>query len=444
MECAAQGILSGTLATTIALDFSGGAFGIQTDSDTYSQLEIDYTLSDWAFGSISTFSMSGLDTQEFFAAGSLGLIVFDSRLLFFPIAGSGSGLISDTKSANGVEHVYDFGALYFVNSVSVTSITVVPVGTQWRIKTSQDGIVWSDLPYVSPSGPVHVGELARYVGIYVATGGAYIDESGLTVSVSGESWTGTARYATSGMTLTAQWALASGGSDLTLGINSSVGSASVDGKLYFDVVRPDCSLCFDKVTVKVRSSLACVDSVTTTLEIDEEGFEELSFAATGLPLGVAGMSFGGKLAFSLTEKSLQLTPTLDMWDTACFTLYASLVPGSGGALDISGISLYGIRMVASLNGVKFESLTYLDDIHHTKANYWEMFRIEVDGDTCCGGGFDFEVTTHFGKTHATLFDWAETEFNGEFGFGENYVFSNYVSFTSAGIDELAFGVGVSW
>jgi hypothetical protein len=98
----------------------------------------------------------------------------------------------------------------------------------------------------------------------------------------------------------------------------------------------------------------------------------------------------------------------------------------------------------SLNGVTFESLTYLDGIHHTKEDYWEMFSISVDGDTCCGGGFDLELTTHFRDSQDSLFDWAETEFEAEFDLGASYVLSTYLSFTPAGVDDLIFGFAFTW
>ena len=447
--CGAAGALSGTVETAIAFDLSGEGIAIQTDSDTYSKLKVDYTLSGWTFRSLSTFSVDGLVAQEFLGFGSLGLIVLNNRLLFSPIAGAGPGLTSDTKSANGVEHQYDFGTTCFIDWVSVTSITVVPAAAQWRIKTSPDGVSWdwqSELFTGSvPSGQIRVGKVARYVTIYVTTGGAYIDDSALTASISRESWTGTARYTTSGMTLTAGWTLATGGSSLSFGIvGSRAGDFPVEGTIYFDVLKPDCSLCFDGFTGKFAFSLSCLDRIASTLKIGETGFDEVSFAATGLDLGLASITFDARLAFSLTEKSVTLTPVLNLGDTACFTLYASLSLGSAGAVAIEGLSMYGIQLLCTLNGVEFESLTYLDGIHHTKENYWEMFRISVDGDTCCGGDFNFEVKTHFGATHTSLFDWAETEFEAEFGLGENYVFSTYLSFTTAGVGDLIFGFVFTW
>jgi hypothetical protein len=448
--CSAAGDLSGTVETFLAFDLSGGGFAIQTDSDTYGKLKVDYILSGWTFRSLSTFSVDGLVAQEFLGSGSLGLIVLSNRLLFSPIAGAGPGLTSDTKSANGVEHQYDFGTTSFIDWVSVTSITVVPTGAQWRIKTSLDGVAWdwqSELFTGSfPSGQIRVGRVARYVTIYVTTAGGYIDASALTASISSESWTGTARYTTSGVTLTAGWTLATGGSSLSFGIiGSHAGNLPVEGTIYFDILQPDCSLCFDRFTGKFVSSLSCIDRITSALKISKTGFDEVSFAATGLDLlGLASITFDARLAFSLTEKSVTLTPVLNLGDTTCFTLYTSLVAGPAGAMEITGLSTYGIRLLWSLNGVEFESLTYLDDIHYTKENYWEMFRISVDGDTCCGGSFDFEVKTHFGTTHTSLFDWAETEFEAEFGLGESYVFSTYMSFTSAGVNDLIFGFVFSW
>jgi len=246
------------------------------------------------------------------------------------------------------------------------------------------------------------------------------------------------------MTLTAGWALATEGSAVSFGvIGSHAGNLAVEGTVYFDIVKPDCSFCFDRFVGKFVFPFCCLDRITSTLEISKTGFDKVSFAVTGLGTGLAGITFDARLAFLPTEKSVTLTPVLNLGDTTCFTLYSSLSLGST-PVEITGLLVYGIRLLCSVNGVEFESVTYLDDIHYTKEDYWEMFRISVDGATCCSGMFDFEITTHFGSTHTSLFDWAETEVETQLGLSENFSFSIYSSFTAAGTEELVFGCEVTW
>jgi len=452
--CSAGPALSGSFETALAFDLSDSTLIIQANSDTYSKLKLDYTTCGWTFESLSTFDMSGLLTQQFSASGSLGLIVLNSQLLFSPILGSGSGLISDTKSANGIEHQYDLGTSYFVAWVSVTSITVVPAGTQWRIKTSIDGATWdwySSQVFTGsvPSGQVSVGRLARYVTIYVTAGG-YIDDSAVTVSVSGESWITTARLVTEGVTLTGTLTIASGASSFSFGIvGAHVGNLPVTGTIYFDILKPDCSLCFDRFEGTFDFPFACLDEVTATLKVNcpQTGSDivlnELSLATEDIDVGLSWLTFDLKVAFMVPSKTVTLTPTLNLGTCTCFTVYSALNTGAG-PWEITALSLYGIGVTYDWNGVSFESLTYLDGIHFVKDTYWEKFVIKSTGDACCEGRFTFEVATYFQDTHTTLFDWAETDVEASIRLTSAFTASTKIVIDTTGLTDVILGIAYIW
>jgi hypothetical protein len=430
----------------------GFPFAIQTDSDTYSKLRLAYTVSDWTFASLSTFGVSGLLSQQFDTSGSLGSLVLKSQLLFSPIAGSGPGLIFDSKTANQVEHRYDLGIPYFVDWVSVTSITLVPPATQWLISTSIDGTTWENLTWGPVTGQIRVGKIVRYVAIVVdPPGSGYIDASFVQISVSAQSWVATALLVRGGVTLYGTMTIATGTSGFSFGVIGSHGdNLPVTGTLSFIIAKPSCSLCFDKFEGTFAFSFGCLDLVTATLKmrnpqtVSQSAFEEFALSVTGLDVGLSSITFDAELVFELAEKTITLTPVLHLATDTCFTVYASLGSGTAGPWQMTSLLIYGIRVAYTWNGVSFESLSYLDDLHYVKDTYWERFTIKSVGDTCCGGRFEFSVSTYFDKTSLSLFDWAETEASISFGVTAALAIRFKVVVEPAGPEELVFGWLFSW
>ena len=454
--CFGAASLHGTWEGAIAFGFP---FAIQTDSDTYSKLKLIYTTSGWTFDSLTSFGLSGLLSQQFDASGSLGLLVFNSQLLFSPVAGSAPSLISDSKTADSIEHRYDLGVPYFVDWVSVTSITMDSPTTQWRISASLDGITWDWVSGVFtgdvPPGAVNqvsVGAVVRYVSIIAITPGGYVDASTVLISVSAQSWITNVRLVSGEVTLYGTSTIATATSGFSFGVIGSYGdNLPVTAKVSFISPQPTCSLCFDRFEGTFGFSLGCLDVVTATLKMrnpqttSQSAFEEVSFSATGLDLGLPGITFDAELVFELAEKTVTLTPVLNLGTDTCLTLYANLGSGPAGALEITSFSMYGIRISHAWDGVSFESLSYLDDLHHVKDTYWERVTIKSVGDTCCGGLFEFSVSAYFEKTSLSLFDLAETEASLSFGLTDALtVRLKAVVASQGGPEELVLGWLLSW
>ncbi len=452
--CFGAAPLHGTWEGALAFGFP---FAIQTDSDTYSKLKVVYTTSGWTFDSLSSFGMSGLVSQQFDASGSLGPLVFSSQLLFWPLAGSSPSLISDSRTANGIEHRYDLGIPYFVDWVSVTSIVMNNPATEWRIRTSLDGTTWNWVSGVftgnAPSGQVAVGAVARYVSIVAITSGGYVDDSAVQISVSAESWVTTARLVKDGVTLYGTTTIATGTSGFSLGIIGSYGdNLPVTGTLSLIVPKPNCGLCFDRFEGTLGLSFSCLDLVTATLKmrnpqaVGQSAFEEFALSMTGLDLGLQGITFDAAVEFALAEKKVTLAPEVNLGPGTCLAVYASLGSGPGGPWEVTNLSIYGIRIAHSWDGVSVESLSYFDDLHFTKDTYWESFTITSVGDSCCGGQFKFSLATYFDKTSLSLFDWAETETSLSFQVtaGLAVRFKAVIQPAPAGLKELVFGWLFSW
>lgn len=444
--------LSGKWESSLAFDLSGPTLVLQTDSYTYSKLTLDYTLNPWTFKSVSSFDTSGLSMQEFSASGSLGLLILSSRLTFSPILGATGATLTYSNSTNTVEHTYNLGRAYFVDWVSVTSITMDAATSQWRIRVSRDSAtgpwVWTSQVFTGnvASGQVAVGRIAQYVQIYAVTGGGYVDDSSVTIAVSGQSWVNTVRLVAGGLTLDGTFTIASGGSSCSLGATGSSpdGGLTANATVYFDISSTGCSLSFDRVQGTFAFPFACLDKVTATWKISCTGFDELSFAVTGLDLGLTCITFDANVAFSLVEKSVTLTPKLNLGTDTCFTVYASLVAGPAGVWEITGLAIYGLGVKHDWNGVSFESLSYLDGIHRVKDTYWEKFVIKSTGDACCGGKLTFEVATYFQDAHSTLFDWAETDFGLSIDITSAFTATTNIVIDTTGVTDLILGIEFTW
>jgi hypothetical protein len=427
---------------------------VQTDSDTYSRLRLAYTISDWTFDSLTTFGMSGLVSQRLGASGTLGLLALNSQLLFSPAPGS--AVTPYSKTTSGVEHRYDLGTPRFVDWVSVTAIGMDTPADTWRITTSLDGITWDWVPGVFtqgdvPTGHFSVGAVVRYISIIVTSG--LMHTSSVLISVSALAWTTNVRLVTDGVTLYGVLTIATGGSGLSLGVIGSLGdNLPVTGRLSFIMAQPNCDLCFDRFEGTFGFSLSCLDLVTATLKMrnpttaGQSAFDELSFSTTGLDLGLLGITFDARIAFELDEKTVTLTPALNLETGTCFTVYASLGSGTAGQWEITSLSIYGIRILQAWDGVSFESLSYLDDLHHVKDTYWERFTIKsVGGDACCAGRIEFSVSAYFEETSSSLFDLAETEASLSFGLTNALTIRlKAVVASQAGPEELVFGWSLTW
>jgi len=444
--------LSGRFESQIGLDIPAGGFTLQTASNvTFAEFELTYDLGDVTLFSFTSYDATGMALFEVGGWGIVGSLDFDSRLTFSPVLGGVGSTLDLSQSWINPSHLYDFGRIYFVDQVEVTSLTLEDnVNTRWRVRVSKDASsgswMWiSDETTGNGSVPVAfpVGKYNRYVEIVGISG--YVSDSAISTRVSSEAFVTRVEMETFGISLEAEFAYATGGSQLEFSLGS------VDRDSFFDEATlrigldpVTCLFCFETVDIELRPSFACLEESSLDIAFDfDDGFSEFAFDSGGIPTGLSWLSIDLSIDFSLTAKDVHISPSLELEDYACVTPYVSIDFGTE-TWQLDGLTLYGLRFRGELNGVTVEDLTYLDDIHHTKEDYWEMIRISVDGDACCGGGFDFETTTHFRKNHTTLFDWAETSLEVEYDLGSNVTVGGYVEIVSTGLSDLIASLEVVW
>ena len=204
-------------------------------------------------------------------------------------------------------------------------------------------------------------------------------------------------------------------------------------------------VCFNDVKFGVMGLSYCGADFGAITSFSCSGFEGISFTFEGIGFpALSWVSFDLEFFFTTqtdTQKTLTITPVINLEAATCLTIWAELE--QTGGLTIGGLSIYGIGIDASWNGVSFYSVSSLDPSRNEDVTgdsaYWEMFTISAEGDACCGGVSDFSVSTYFLSGSTYLFDWGATSAMLEFGVASNFRLRASVDITVNGL--IGFGLG---
>ena len=204
------------------------------------------------------------------------------------------------------------------------------------------------------------------------------------------------------------------------------------------------AMCFNNTMLSVWGLSFCDATFGASVSFSRAGFEGIHFTLEGIGFPtLSWVSFDLDLFFTTQtdpQKTLTITPVLNL-EEACLTVWAEV--SQTGSLTITGLNIYGIGVEATWNGVTFYSASSLDPSKNEDvtgySDYWEVFTITSEGDSCCGGLLDFSVSTYFSSGSAMLFDWGQTSAAFEFGITSNFILKSSIDVGVAGL--LGFGLG---
>jgi len=273
-------------------------------------------------------------------------------------------------------------------------------------------------------------------------------------------WNSTISIAIVGVTFGGSFYLASAGSGWMLSASGVEGDLSFGAAVFFNsyldadgvlqLQTDSYCFCFTSVEFDISFPFACLDSVDVSLGFSAaDGFDGITFSlyAVSLP-GLPFLTFDFDLTFSTQSegKVLTIVPTINL-DSDCIIIYAELVTGSSDWI-ITGLNIYGVGLRYSWTGLSFASYSSFDPGKNAsvtgKSEYWEVFTITNNTDSCCGGGFEFSVSTYFSCDSTALFDWGETDIDVSVGVGSNFTFSTGLLVDTTGIKEWTIGFAVTW
>jgi len=219
--------------------------------------------------------------------------------------------------------------------------------------------------------------------------------------------------------------------------------------------------CFTSVEFDISFPFACIDLVDISLGSSTAGPDGTTPSTTGIAVpSLPWLTSDVDLTFDDGEygKVMVLTPVIDLGDFTCITLYYAwwddeAVSCEGYGLALNKLYFYAIELEYTWNGVSFYSLSIFDvDLYAAEIDpywdtaYWEVFTISSEADSCCGGAFDFSVSTYFECESEVdfLFDWAMTEIEVGLGLGSNFDITLGLVVDTTGFSELSFGFCVTW
>ena len=278
------------------------------------------------------------------------------------------------------------------------------------------------------------------------------------------SWDSTGSVSIAGVAFDAEFLLEDDGAGWTFGATSTAGACDFGATVYFNMnssgnlIQTGYCFCFSSIDFDISFPFACIDLVDISIGFSTEGFTGVTFSVAGIVVpGLPWLTFDISLTFDdgPVGKVMTLKPAIDLGAFTCIELYYELVNKDGkscySVAEIQGISFYGVYLTYSWNGVSFTSMSIFDSDYYTKVHasgyYWEVFTIASEADSCCGGAFDFSVSTYFAcddEGDDTLFDWAMTEIEVGLGLGSNFDITLGLVVDTTGFTELSFGFCVTW
>jgi hypothetical protein len=263
----------------------------------------------------------------------------------------------------------------------------------------------------------------------------------------------------------------------------------------YTIASPDCCVCFTEEYIYIDGfTFGCAENIAIGLDITCTGFNWLALEVDNLDLGLccSGITADFQIKFGTLTKDVALCFAFEAKETTCFEFAVSL---DYSDFSITGFTIDSVTFEHTWNGITFSSTTlfgsysstitdeanqflfmvpvtgmtnadgdpipsveriviYTPEPEHEFVSYehwgyfdavcvyteeyrvWEYFTLASEGDSCCGGAFDFSITTSFGtKFELDAYGWRYL-FNNAAGVNERL--GAYFRFLEAGDAMLEF------
>ena|GEM_PF-6391227 len=451
---AATAQLSGYWSSSITIDPSPVTFDkFFTALD--STLKVDYALSNWTFGGVSSFDITGFSAQTFSASGALGAFTFATSMSFDPAY--------VTTKTYAIQTPTFIGGPTQTNSINNlcprtwASTTSTPEFTKWDVTASVSIAGVSFEAYV----------LQDYANTDVTLANYLYLPSGLTAYTQTDSVSYTSYNNGMG------WRLKVGGSFGAVNVTSytyfnisELGAKTTYGLTIakrgtYSIAVAGCAFLFNEQYVLIEGFTFGCATIDIGLKITCAGFSDITFLVKDVSLG-GWANFDFQIKFTESTKAVTTNLAFVTPAFACVELEVGFGSGAVGyaitGKVIDSLYIHGLKFEATWNGITFTSVTEfdaasllmststayaylngdtevgflvpftgiktaavewdceepsvacadavywaLDEAFEVKCiaterfRLWEKFTIDVDADGCCGGLFDLTVTTYFGE-----------------------------------------------
>ncbi len=263
-------------------------------------------------------------------------------------------------------------------------------------------------------------------------------------------WSSTASLTEGDAIYVATLSLTPSAIQLLLDARATLGEVTTHAAMTFGDLIPGgpCAFDWQGVEVEVDFPFACAVAAAS-ISFDCDGFDEATFRVNDIAVPtLPWLSLDALLTFSVDQKSLLLSPTVDFLADLCFHVYVGM--GTGANLVLSDLTIDGIAVDCEIGGVEFRAQSYWGEGSKpdllSGTPYWEAYRIDTSDTTCCGS-LDFDVTVYFLDDATSLFDVSALKANVSVLLGTPFRFTCGFEFDLAPVPaEVTWTVGflVTW
>jgi len=435
VACSAQ--LQGTWDTWLKLNITGGL----TLDSFYSFLDIQYLVGGWTLEAATVIDEDGLSNIWFEAYGSLGAFSAWSLAYFDPTDAT-------------------FGGFENAAEVSIAGVDIYGA----FVVATKDGGIGSGfaLGGIGTAGDIKIG-------------------AEITWNLTSKIW-GIWRY---GLSYYTDWTYTDCASDM-YAASWEIG--------WLAPIQSSCNVVFSYITAIAEFPLCCADVYAMAQFSCESGFEYFSVMAKNVNIGLDWLKlYAVGATYYIDEKVFGTAFQIVTGDVVCFKPYFTIDGANEGILE--SITLNALTLSCTIGGCEFYWGHILDNTWFLYSSAWwpgqsdfsyggeltmafapvglgfnyddfypscswvvvvgedtfypnEMFGVQCDEDSCCGGLFSFGINNFFSTEEGApvgIFGWMGTYVELSAGIGSNVNIMFALDVTEAdGVRSFGFGVKVAW
>jgi hypothetical protein len=300
----------------------------------------------------------------------------------------------------------------FFDFETSATVTYEVGGWSFTTFTQLDDTGWIDQTF-SVGGIV--GDFTVGMGLNLDPAGAF------------ESWKVTVGTTFGGVALEFDFTLAESDVELVVGGSTATGVVDVSFTTTFGGDDNDiCDFDWAGIDVTLEFPFFCAD-VSATIEVDCDGFDQLTLRADGIAVpALPWLTIDAELTYRLETKSIVLSPDFDFETGLCFDVYVNVdeQTESSGFVGLRDIHIDGLKLVCTVDRVVFTGISFWGATGKPGAlgEYWEMYKIESNDETCCGP-LSFDAAIFFGVGSHNLADISLFSIGMDLELGDPFTFS---------------------
>jgi len=257
------------------------------------------------------------------------------------------------------------------------------------------------------------------------------------------------------------------------------------------VIQTGCDVIFSYITAIAEFPICCAD-VYVGVQFSCEGFDCLGFLVKNIDIGLDWLKiYELGINYAIDSKDISFAFQIVTGDVVCFKPYFTIVTEGEEYFTLDGIQLSALTLTCTVGGCEFywghifdfmmlryagwmwpefcgvDVAPYMDDYHFGPlgiglvrspgACIWgpyggyypnEVFGVQCDEDSCCGGLFSFGISNFFSTEAGAptgIFGWMGTYVELTVGIGSNVSLVGGMNVTEfGGVEFITMGVQVAW